>query len=105
MGYPKNLDGTKIRISVNSSGVTLYGNKTAFKNLQNWISWIADSDESENYECHVVWHLGNEDALSKSMPDNISIDFDDSTRNVFDQPTKDSTGFDLTFMAVTDDEL
>lgn len=98
MSYPPIAKGLKISISVMRDGITLYGNKKAFKTLIDWFTWIASSDEKDHYECHVKWHLGSDDT------NNVEINFEEDIKNIFVNKITNNA-FDLTFMLVEDSDL
>jgi hypothetical protein len=51
MAYPREIAGTQVCIRVSADGVTVYGNRKAFKSLAQWMTWIANASEEEHYEC------------------------------------------------------
>jgi hypothetical protein len=98
MPYPKNDPKTEVCVVASRDGVTIYGNAAAFRTLAKWMSWIAKSDESEHYECHVGWHLRKHYARSP----NVSVLFDATmSRAVAKRSERTGVPFEVTFMAVT----
>lgn len=90
-------------LAVTRQGVTLYGNKSAFKSLARWLSWVAGSDASEHYECHVMWHLLSHHARRS----NVWVLCDKEMLKVVNREP-DGGGkptFEVTFMAVTARDL
>jgi len=100
MTYPKRERGTEICIAVTRSGTTIYGNKAAFRELSRWMSWIAESDPAEHYECHLSWHLNSHYSRRKR----VWVIVEKGLRSLFHRK-KSEPAVDVTFMAVTDDEL
>ncbi|MGA1869447.1 MAG: hypothetical protein ACMUJM_12985 [bacterium] len=105
MTYPRNEKGTRLCMVVAKSGIKVYGNRQAFKTLSKWMSWIADSDEREHYECHFLWHLKSEESEFGEEPANIWTLFDRDTLSIFDPSFDQELNFDLTFMAVEQSDL
>lgn len=103
MGYPKVLENTEVCITVTTDGVKLYGNKDAFFTLSEWMAWIATSNEKEHYECHVGFHLLNDEAFVNVNKRNVYFLFDETVFKVV-HSEKDAF-FDLTFMILQDSEL
>ncbi len=102
MTQPGKRRGTRVCLAVTKDGVTLYGNKAAFKTLADWMQWIADSDPAEHYECHVVWHLLSHLARRP----NIVIRYDKQMRRIFaKRATPNVEQFELTFMQVENSDL
>ena len=102
MKQPGRQRGTRVCLAVRKDGVTLYGNKAAFKSLATWMQWIADSDPAEHYELHVGWHLTS--PLAKQP--NVVVRYDKHTRRVFAKrgaPTAET--FELTLMQVENNDL
>jgi|GEM_PF-4393852 hypothetical protein len=104
--YPKTVKGTQFAITVEQGGIWLYGNRQTFQTLANWMSHLAQSNPSEHYELHALWHL--HDSAK------ITVLFDEKTQRIFKKPailkkrlkkTGEDAGFELTFMAVEPKDL
>jgi hypothetical protein len=115
MPHPENLPGTRICIAVTRDGVTVYGNQNAMKSLARQLDWIAEADPKEHCECHVVFHMSDEEsAFEKKVPRNITVLVE---RELFpyiskrgesvqiDSNESKARGFELTFMAAPENEL
>ena len=105
MTYPNEVLGTEMCITVTPDGVTVYGNRQAFKSLAEWMTWIADADESEHYECHLGLHLQSMASTEGKEPKNVWVLLDKNIADSFVKRTKDTQGFELTFMAVEPKDL
>jgi hypothetical protein len=103
---PLNEAGTRLCISVNENGVSVYGNKPAFKSLAAWMSRLAESAETDHFECHVVMSLEDEESkFEGKTPKNVSVLMDKKIADSFAKRTESNTGFELTFMAVENQDL
>ena len=100
MAYPKRQRGVRACVAVGGDGVTLYGNKAAFRSLAKWMTWIAASKPSKHYECHVVWHLLSNTAKKP----NVFVRFDKAARGSGRQ-RGDRQVFELTLMQVEGADL
>ena len=99
MTYPKVDDNARICLAVKDDGVTAYGNKEGFKTLANWLTWIAESDPSEHYECHLGW------SFDSATKEKVWPLFSDELKRVYGLNSTDKQNFELTFMAVEDSDL
>ena len=92
-------------------GLTAYGNRQAFTELASWLTWIAKHDPSEHYECHLRWHMESEEVkFDGKRPSNVWVNFESGLAEVFDQEGQidkntRQAGFEVTFMAVTEQQL
>ena len=103
---PANEAGTKLCISVSEKGVFVYGNKPAFKSLAKWMSWLAESDEADHFECHVVMSLEDDESkFEGKTPRNVWVLMDKKITDSFARRTDTDPGFELTFMAVENPDL
>jgi hypothetical protein len=102
MEHPKRQRGTRVCLAVRKDGVTLYGNRAAFKSLAEWMQRIADSDPAEHYEFHVGWHLGSHFAKRP----NVFVRFDRHMRQWFGKRgVANREKFELTLMQVENGDL
>lgn len=103
---PVKKDGTRLCIAVTSDGVTVYGNRQAFESLAEQMQWIAQSNSSEHYECHVVMAFENDESrFEGKKPKNVWVL---AEKNLAHFPIKESenyTNYELTFMAVEEKDL
>lgn len=103
---PSKKPGTRVCIAVTKEGVTLYGNKEAFASLAEWMNWIASSPKDEHFECHVLMDL--EDEASKfegKVPRNAWVLMGKEVEGCFSHRSDEQRGFELTLMAVEENEL
>jgi hypothetical protein len=105
MAYPKEVAGAQFCIRVSVDGVTVYGNRKAFKAFTRWMTWIANSPEREHYECHLPWHLQSKSSLQGKEPKNVWVMMDKHVRPLFGQRDRGHAGFDLNFMMVEQSDL
>ena len=105
MAYPKEIAGAQFCIRVSVDGVTVYGNRKAFKAFTLWMAWIANSSEREHYECHLPWHLQSKSSLQGEVPKNVWVVMDKQVSSLFVSREPDHAGFDLNFMMVEQSEL
>ncbi len=105
MSYPEIAEGTQVCVTVTRDGIKLYGNRQAFHTLSRWMSWIAASEPSEHYECHLLWHLTNYEAKVGQSPGNLWFLFDRDLFHVFEKHREQQSDFDLTFMIVEQHDL
>lgn len=106
MKNPTRKSGTRLCIAVTNSGVTLYGNKQAFKSLSEWMDWIASSSEGEHFECHVLMYLEDDESKFEGKePRNVWTLIDETVSPSFTAKATNNTGFELTFMGVEEKEL
>lgn len=102
MSYPKKRRGVRACIAVKRDEVTLYANKATFRALAEWMTWIADSEASEHYECHVMWHLLNKWA---DKP-NVFIRFEKTPAFASKRRARrNHETFELTFAQVEESDL
>jgi hypothetical protein len=100
MSYPDRVEGTRLCIVAAADGVRVYGNPEAFRSLANWMSWIADANPSDHYECHTRFHMSSE----ATVP-NVWVLLDERIASSFSQRSKGESDFELTFMAVEERDL
>ena len=103
---PAKLPDVRLCMTVTKKGVTAYGNRQAFKAMADWMTWLANSNEAEHFECHIAMDL--EDDQSKfdgKEPRNVSVLLEKNIANSFEKQSQEHTGFELTFMAVEKSEL
>jgi hypothetical protein len=105
MAYPREIAGTQVCIRVSADGVTVYGNRKAFKSLALWMTWIANAPEEEHYECHLPWHLQAKSSLQKKKPKNVWVLLDKKVKSAFASRDRAHPGFGLNFMAVEQADL
>lgn len=105
MPAPDRIPGTRICLAVTPEGVKLYGNREAFQSLAQFMSWIADSDPAEHFECHVKWHMSSEGALLRNEAPNVATLFAPALDGQFERTSESNSGFELTFMAVEKADL
>ena len=105
MPAPDRVPGTRACVVVTREGVKLYGNRAAFLSLARFMTWIAESDPAEHFECHTKWHLASEDFLHHGGPPNVGTLFAPELVDDFARETEDESGFELTFMAVHSTDL
>ena len=105
MAYPKEVTGAQFCLRVSVDGITVYGNRNAFKAFTRWMAWIANSPEREHYECHLLWHLQSKSSLQGKMPKNVWVLMDKHVKPLFVPREPDHAGFDLSFMMVQQSEL
>jgi hypothetical protein len=89
----------RICIVQRRDGVTLYGNRAAFRNLARWMEWLAEAPRGEHYECHVRWHLERQSERSASHVPRIWLLMDPELVDVCDRESE------VTFMVTEKDEL
>jgi hypothetical protein len=88
-------------MTVTKDGISVYGNKPAFETLAEWMSWIARSDASEHFECHLIWHF-----LSFAKRRNVFVLVDPEMSRVFGKGGKQLLKrLELTFMVVEPADL
>ena len=111
---PKTIPGSRICFALSRDGVTAYGNNKALRSLSQWLDWLAKTDPATHNECHVSLSLESEEVILKGKrPKNVWILAErEFTPLLKSMSIKDvdggklrSVGFEMTFMAVTDDEL
>lgn len=103
---PSKEAGTRLCISVSEKGVYVYGNKPAFKSLAKWMSWIAESSEADHFECHVAMSLEDDESkFEGKAPRNVWVLMDKKIADSFAKRTESNPGFELTFMAVENQDL
>jgi len=111
MKQPQRVEGARLCLSVSKDGVKAYGNRESFTSLARWLEWIAAHDPSEHFECHVRWHLEDEESkFQGKRPQNTWVKMEGDVAAVFEQELQldadtRQDGFELTFMAVTEQEL
>lgn len=105
MPYPKEISGVQFCICVSVDGVTVYGNRKAFKAFTRWMTWISNSPEHEHYECHLPWHLQSKSSLRGKEPSNVWIVMDNKIESTFKRKDRSHAGFDLNFMMVEQSDL
>ena len=105
MPAPDRIPGTRICLTVTPEGVKLYGNREAFQSLAQFMSWIADSNPTEHFECHVRWHMTSEGALLRNETPNVATLFAPALVGQFERASESNPGFELTFMAVEEADL
>lgn len=104
MPYPKRKSGAEICVTVAGRGVTVYGNRQAFKSLAEWMTWIANSKETEHYECHLMWHLQAPSALLDGKKRAVWVLFQKNLSRALRRLPK-MEDFDISFMAVGKKDL
>jgi len=104
MSYPDVTKETEICVAVRREGVTLYGNRAAFRSLSRWLSWIADSDPKEHFECHLLWNFNSYESKVGEEPPRVWVLYDKETASTF-QHQPDECEFEVTFMAVERSDL
>ena len=101
-------------MALTKQGLTVYGNAAGFRSLAKWLEWVADSSPTEHYECHVGMDLEDvESKFDNKRPRNVWVLMERSLdgivekrrRGVVDNEEVEFRGFDLTFMAVPENEL
>jgi hypothetical protein len=97
MPYPKREEKLRICIANKPEGVTLYGNRAAFRSLARWMDWLAESPPNAHYECHVGWHLESQTAKSKGRKKKVWV--------LHDPRSKGAEEFDVSFMVLEAKEL
>src|SRR4026208_1117038 len=103
---PRRRTGARLCLTVTKKGVTGYGNRQAFAALAEWMMWLANSKESEHFECHVGMALEDDDSkFHGKKPGNVSVLFDKSLVNSFEKKSKSNTGFELTFIVLEPADL
>jgi hypothetical protein len=96
MAYPKTDRATRLRIVKSRNGVMVYGNKSAFRTLARWMSWLGDSAADEHYEVHIPWHLQSPFAKNNR----VEI-FNESGKGGL----KRNHRFEITFMVLNQTEI
>jgi hypothetical protein len=96
--YPDNVRGRQICIAIRKSEVTVYGNRQAFQSLAKWMMWLAKSDPSEHYECHLSWHF-QLPSIDTKRSASWAL-FDKASAAALSPTVKQRRRFDLTFMVV-----
>ncbi len=111
MTQPKRIEGARLCLSLTRSGLKAYGNRESLTELARWLDWIAQHDPAEHFECHVRWHLEDEESkFEGKRPSNVWVVTEGDLAGVFEQEvqideTTRQAGFELTFMAVTENDL
>ena len=67
MAYPLVDRSTRLSIVAEQNGMMIYGNRTAFRTLARWMTWLAKSDPREHFEVHIPWHLQSPSSRSKRV--------------------------------------
>ena len=103
---PLKQAGTRLCVAVTEEGVSIYGNKQAFKSLSEWMLWIAESNEADHFEFHTTMSL-EEDELSakEAAPRNVWVLTDKKISGSFVKSSENHPGFEMTFMAVENQDL
>ena len=83
----------------------LYGNREAFRSLAQFMSWIADANPADHYECHVKWHLSSEEALLRGGTPNVVTVIAPELATHLASASDMGPGFEVTFMAVEEHDL
>ena len=87
-------------------GVKIYGNAAAFESLARIMSWIASAAPNENFECHLPLSLQDDDAIfGKTDNPNAWVAIDPALRQLVKPRTSRSMGFEVTFMALSEQQL
>ena len=103
---PLKKAGTRLCIAVTRDGVSVYGNKQAFQSLSEWMSWIAASNDADHFECHVTMSLEDDaSSFEGKEPRNVWVLTDEEFADSFGRQSEGSPGFELTFMAVEEQDL
>jgi len=105
MPAPDRIPGTRACVVVTRHGVKLYGNRAAFRSLARFMSWIAEADPAEHFECHAKWHLASEEFLLRNGAPNVATLFTPDLVDHFTRESEDDSGFELTFMGVEEGDL
>ncbi|THI90526.1 MAG: hypothetical protein CAF41_003950 [Nitrospira sp. CG24A] len=105
MAYPREIAGAQICIRVSTDGMTVYGNRKAFKSLAQWMTWIANAPAEEHYECHLPWHLQSKSSVQGKESKNVWVVLDKSVKAAFASRDQNHAGFDLNFMAIEQSDL
>jgi hypothetical protein len=69
------------------------------------MSWIAESEPAEHFECHVQWHLGADHSLPPRGTPNIAVLVAASLAKQFPPASEGKPPFEVTFMAVEEHDL
>ncbi len=105
MAAPDRIPGTRACVVVTRDGVKLYGNRAAFRSLAKFMTWIAESDPAEHFECHATWHLASDEFLRRNGAPNVATLFAPELVEHFARETDEEAGFELTFMALGEGNL
>ena len=103
---PKKRPGVRICVSVMPDGVTIYGNRSAFASIAEWMQWVMTSPPNEHFETHLLADL--EDDASKfegKHPRNVWTLVDGRLTSEAGGAPLNAENFDVTFMAVEESEL
>jgi hypothetical protein len=103
---PEHAAGTRLCLVLTPDGLKAYGNRKAFAELAQWLTWLSESNEAEHYECHVTMSL--EDDASQfegKRPRNVWTLVDNEFSRIVPVRTDHSPGFELTFMTVENQDL
>jgi hypothetical protein len=105
MSAPDRIPGTRACVVVTREGIKLCGNRAAFKSLARLMSWIAESDPAEHFQCHAKWHLASDAFLHHKGAPNVATLFTPDLVEHFAPRSEDDPAFELTFMAVEEGDL
>ena len=103
---PKKVVGVRLCMALTADGLTAYGNKEAFAALAEWMSWLANSNERDHFECHVTMSLEDDASLFEGKrPRNIWTLIHKNLSGMVASRSDNSPGFELTFMTVEQADL
>lgn len=105
MSAPDRIPGTRACVVVTREGIKLCGNRAAFRSLSRLMTWIAESDPSEHFQCHAKWHLASDEFLHHKAAPNVATLFTPDMVEHFAPRSEDDPDFGLTFMAVEEGDL
>ena len=102
MAYPDIDPDLEACIVMTEDGIKFYGNTATFRTLARWMSWLADSPESEHFSMPILWHLTSHWESKRRVfvatDDAVGEVFGGSQSEIFDN-------FELTFMMVENSDI
>ena len=100
---PQANDKARICLNFAVDGLTAYCNREALIDLRNQLDWLIASPPEDNYHCHTLMVLENDDSkFDGKRPRNAGVSFSDGVETMKDADIEGGECVDLTFMVVTD---
>ena len=108
MSQPKRIEGARVCVIRYPDETTICANIAGFRSLGEWIAWLAESNPTEKFHFHLLWHLESEASrFDGARPTNVWFlsQANSSTADAASHAGSKRQDYELTFQVVSESDL